>query len=338
MIANMQKIAIIGAGFIGAMHAAACSNSKLLELTAICDVNQKAGSELAGKFGCAYYDDADKMLTESDVDIVDICVPTYLHKQFILLAAKHKKHVVCEKPVTLTLEDMDEILGAVEHAGVKFMVAQVLRFWPEYLEIKRMYDNGDFGEVKIVYANRLAQHPNWTHWHRDPKNSGGGLFDLHLHDIDAVTFFFGQVRRVYAVGWKSETGCYNHVFSTITFDNGVNAVVEGAFDMTENYPFTMSFRLVGETKTAEYSMIAGFNIEDLASSRRDLFIYENGKAPVSAEIDKSEDAYQTQLDYFAKCVEDGEPVTTITAQQSREVLRIMLAIRESIETGRAIDF
>ena len=332
----MQKIAIIGAGFIGAVHAQASANSKILELVAICDTNEKVGREVAEKHGCAYYSDAAKMLSESKADIVDICVPTFLHKQNILLAAKHGKHIVCEKPITLTLEDMDEILDAVGKAGVRFMVAQVLRFWPEYVAIKKMYDNGDFGDVKMVYANRLAQHPNWTQWHRDPKNSGGGLFDLHLHDIDAVSFMFGQVERVYAVGWQSGTGCYNHVVTTLNFKNGVRAVIEGAFDMTENYPFTMSFRLVGETKTAEYSMTAGFNLEDIASARRDLYVFENGKSPMKKEIDVDEDAYQTELDYFAQCVENSKALTVITPEQSREVIRIMLAIRESIETGRAI--
>jgi len=332
----MQKIAIIGAGFIGAVHAQASANSKILDLVAVCDVNEKAGKEVAEKCGCAYYSDAEKMLSEADVNIVDICVPTFLHKRNILLAAKHGKHIVCEKPIVLTLEDMDEILYTVKKAGVHFMVAQVLRFWPEYVAIKAMYDNGDFGDIKMVYANRLAQHPNWTQWHKDPKNSGGGLFDLHLHDIDAALFMFGEAERVYAAGWQSETGCYNHVVTTLHFKNGICAVIEGAFDMTENYPFTMSFRLVGETKTAEYSMIAGFNLEDIASSRRTLHIFENGKSPVSADIDVGEDAYQTELDYFAQCVENGETLTIITPEQSREVVRIMLAIRESIETGRAI--
>jgi len=307
-----------------------------LELTAVCDVNEESGKELAGKFGCAFFIDAKKMLQECDVDIVDICVPTFLHKENILLAAKYKKHIVCEKPITITMEDMDEILNAVKTAGVKFMVAQVLRFWPEYIAIKDMYDNGDFGDVKMVYANRLAQHPNWTDWHKNPEN-GGGLFDLHLHDIDAVFYFFGPVKRVYAVSWKSATGCYNHVATTLTFRCGVRAIVEGAFNMTDNYPFTMSFRIVGETKTAEYSMTAGFNIENLSSSVRKLIVFENGSDPARADIDESIDAYQAELDYFADCVQSDKPLEVITPEESREVLRIMLAIKESIKTGDVIE-
>jgi len=332
----MQKIAIVGAGFIGAVHAAACNNSEYLELIAISDINESAGKEVAKKHGCKFFKSAEEMIEQCDIDIVSICVPTFLHKQNILLAAKHKKHIVCEKPITLTLEEMDEILKAVEKANVKFMVAQVLRFWPEYAAIKKMYDHGEFGDIKMVYLNRLAQHPNWTKWHKDPKMGGGGLFDLHLHDIDVAMYFFGEVSRVYAVGWESDTGCINHVVSTLTFKNGVNAVVEGAFEMTENYPFTMSMRLVGESKTAEYSMVAGFNLEDVSSSKRNLFVFESGKSPEKINIDTSEDAYQTQLDYFAKCVENDEMPKIITPYQSREVVRIMLAIAESVKTEKVI--
>jgi predicted dehydrogenase len=332
----MQKIAIIGAGFIGGAHAAACSNSKILDLVAVCDVNEKASKELADKLNIPHFTDAEKMLKEADIDIVDICVPTFLHKENVILAAKYGKHVICEKPVTLTLEDMDEMMAAVKKAGVKFMVAQVLRFWPEYVEIKKMYDNGDFGDVKMVYANRLAQHPNWSEWHKDPKNSGGGLFDLHLHDIDEVHHMFGPVDSVYAVGWRSDTGCYNHVISSLKFKNGVRAVVEGAFDMTENYPFTMSFRIVGETRTAEYTMTAGFNLEDVASSRRDLYVFENGKTPNKVEIDLNLDAYQAELDYFADCVENNQMPKIITPEESREVLKIIIAIQKSIETGQVV--
>jgi len=142
---------------------------------------------------------------------------------------------------------------------------------------------------------------------------------------------------VYAVAWKSPTGCYNHVATTLTFKNGVRAVVEGAFNMSENYPFTMTFRIVGETKTAEFAMSAGFNIENLASSKRNLHVFKKDNDPAKVEIDESIDAYQMELDYFAECVESDKPLAIITPEQSREVLRVVLAIKESIETGRAVE-
>jgi len=334
----MQRIAIIGAGFIGAAHAMACSNSDVLELVAVCDTNEVTGQALAKKYECAFFTGEETMLEElrDEIDIVDVCVPTFLHKHCVLIAANHKKHIVCEKPIALTLEDADEIIEAVRNAGVKLLVAQVLRFWPEYVEIKRMVEDFEFGRVKMVYANRLSQPPSWAPWQTDPDKSGGALFDLTIHDIDAVVWLFGPVRRVYAVAWQSETGCYNHIVTTLTLESGVRAVVEGSLEMSESYPFTMTMRIVGANKTADFSMSAGFNIDDLDSARRDLFVYEKGKYPVKTWVDVTADAYKTQLDYFAECLEKGVAPTTITPKQTREVLRIILAIKESIETGNVI--
>ena len=334
----MKRIAIIGAtGRVGVIHAAACDRSAHIELAAICDINVSEGEKLADKYGCSFYSSIDTMLNELEFDIVDICVPTFLHKQFILLAAKHGKHVVCEKPVVLSLEDMDEILETVDKTKIIFMVEQTLRFWPEYVHIKKAYSNNEYGDIKMVSTTHLAQHPK-LQWLIDPKKSGGGLFDLHIHNIDALMFMFGAVKSVYAVGWKSDTKCYDHVVSTLKFNNGVSAVAESSFSMPNNYPFTMAFRIVGEDKTAEYSMSsADYGADDIVNSRRDLLIFENDKSLVKVDIDIEIDAYQQALEYFTKCVEKNEPTQIITPEESRDVIRVILAIQKSIETGHIID-
>ena len=332
----MVKVGIIGTGFIGNAHAAACRNAKTMILGAICDVNEASGKKAAEENGCKYYRDAEEMLQKEDIDMVDICLPTFLHEQYVLLAAKYKKNVICEKPITLTLESMDRMISATREAGVLFMVAQVVRFWPEYVEIKKLYDEGKFGEIKMVYASRMAQHPNWTEWHKNPKNSGGGLFDLHLHDIDYLRYIFGEVKSVYAVGWQSETGCWNHVTTSLIFKNGVRAVAEGAFEMTEKHPFTMTFRLVGETRTADYKLIAGFNLEDVGNSKREAILYENGSDPMVIPADATVDAYQAELEYFADCIEKEKPAEMVSIESSRDVVRIMLAIQKSLETGEVV--
>lgn len=332
----MLKSAIIGTGFIGNAHAMAYSNMLNAQLVAIVDADEEKAVKAAAQFNCKYYTDAEEMLHTETVDIVDVCVPTFLHEQYVLLAAKYKKHILCEKPVTLSVQSMDCMLAATKEAGVRFMVAQVVRFWPEYNEVKKMYDAGEFGDIRMVYANRIAQHPNWTQWHKDPRKSGGGLFDLHLHDIDFMQYLFGNVKSVYAVGQASETGCWNFVMTTLKFQNGNYATVEGIFDMTENYPFTMTFRIIGETKTVDYSMVAGFNLEDVGSSKRKTILYENGHDPKKLDIDEK-DAYQIELEYFVECIESEKPFDVISSEDSRHVVEIMQAIQQSLETGKVIE-
>lgn len=333
----MLNIGVIGPGFIGGTHMAAINNSDKLNLVAVAGSNEEKGGKAAQEYNCKWYADPEEMIKEEDIDIVDICVPSFLHEKYVFLAAKYKKHIICEKPITLSVDSFDRMTNAAKEAGVYFMVAQVIRFWPEYKDIKKRYDAGEFGEIKMVYANRLCQHPVWTTWHHDPEKSGGGLYDLHLHDIDVMRYIFGPVKRVYAIGWQSKTGCWDHVITSLTFENGVNAAVEGAFDMTENYPFTMQFRIVGDGKSADYILSAGLNLEDVGSAARQEIIFETGKDPVQADVDINEDGYQNELEYFAGCIEDSKENTIAPLSQSREVLQILDAVKESLKTGRAVE-
>lgn len=331
----MLNVAVIGSGYIGQLHAKAINESDRVNLAAIAERNEEAGRKAAEEFGCKWYADTEEMLLKEDIDIVDICLPTFLHEDYVMLAARCKKHVLCEKPVALSVESFDRMTEAAGKAGVSMMVAQVVRFWHEYADIKRRYDAGEFGKIKMVYANRLSQHPNWTNWQRDPKLSGGGLYDLHTHDIDYVRYLFGPAESVYAVGDKNESGCWNHVVSSITFKNGVKAVVEGAYEMTDGFPFNMYFRITGENKTAEYNLKAGLNIRDGDTTRQEI-IFETGKESLVLSKDSYPDPYRDEIEYFASCVEKGIKPETVPLEQSREVLCLLAAINESLETGKVI--
>lgn len=330
-----MKVGIIGTGFIGAAHAAAYKNIPGVELAAIADMNQEVGSKVAKEYGCKFYTDAQEMMTRESLNIVDVCLPTFLHKKFVLMAISNGKHVICEKPFALQLDEAEEMVEAAEKAGVTFMIAQVIRFWPEYIRAKELFDSGDIGNIKMIYANRLAQHPDWTTWHRDVEKSGGGLFDLHIHDIDYLCYLLGNVERVYAIGDKDSNDCWNHVMSTLVFKNGGQATVEGAFEMNDNFPFTMGLRIVGDKAAYDYNFSAGFNLEDVDGASRSAVLFKNGSEPEIQKIDEF-DAYQKELEYFTGCIRDGVPVDQALPRHSLYVLEVIMAIRESLETGKAI--
>ncbi|MDD4219845.1 MAG: Gfo/Idh/MocA family oxidoreductase [Sphaerochaetaceae bacterium] len=331
----MLRIGIMGAGFIGAQHAAAYAQIKDAHLVAIADLNIEAGKKLAKENNCTFYEKAEDMLSKEKLDIVDVCLPTFLHEKYVLLAFKHNVHVLCEKPFTLTYESAEKMVEAAEKAGKTLMVGQVIRFWPEYVRAKEFVDAGELGTIKMVTMSRLAQHPNWSTWHRDPKKSGGGLFDLHIHDVDYMCHLFGDVDQVYAIGEKDRNGCWNHVLSTITFKNGQRAAVEGAFEMTENYPFTMTMRLVGHDASYEYNFIAGFNLENVGGAVRSAVLFKNGAEPEVQKIDET-DAYLLELRYFVEQIAKGEPVTQALPRHSLYVMKVMLAIQESLETKQVV--
>jgi UDP-N-acetylglucosamine 3-dehydrogenase len=281
----MTNVALFGAGFIAGNHAAAYARLNGTKLVAVLDSALDRAEKLASPHGAAAYTDAEALFAREKVDVVDICLPTFLHERYAVMAASKGKHVLCEKPFALTAQAADNMIGAAEKAGVRLMIAQVLRFWPEYVEIKKRLDRGDVGEIQMAYASRLAQHPTWSDWFKDPAKSGGGLFDLHLHDIDILRHYFGPVKSAYAVGYKSPTGCYNHVSSSLVFKNGARAVAEGAFQMSEGYPFTMTMRIVGTKGTLEFVLSAGFNLENVGGATTRLMYFTEGRQPELVQVE-----------------------------------------------------
>jgi predicted dehydrogenase len=328
----MKNIGIIGAGYIGQNHAGAVKKSGKVHLAAIVDAREEAAKKTAEEFGCKYYTSAEEMFAGEQIDIVEVCLPTSMHEEFVTLAAKNKKHVICEKPFSLSSASALHMKEACDTAGVKLMIAQVVRWMPEYVRIKEFYDKGTFGSPHMVYSSRLAQHPNWTTWHRDVKVSGGGLFDLHLHDIDYLYWLFGAVEEVYAVGWKSPTDCWNHVISTLKFKNGVKAVCEGSTEMIGDFPFSASFRMTGDKATVEYSLSAGFNIENLAAASSRFALFERDEKPQKLEV-TAIDSFQAEIEAFAASVEGGK-ASPILPEDSLYVIKIIEALQASLESGK----
>ena len=326
----MKTVAILGTGFIGSVHAEAVQKSSALKLAAFVVRNAEKGKAAADKFGVPYFTDAGEMLEKANPDIIDICLPSALHEEFVLFAAKHKKHVICEKPFALSSESGERMAKACADAGVHLMVAQVLRWFPEYMKIRELLPK--LGPLHAVSCYRLAQHPNWTNWHRDPNISGGGLFDMHLHEIDYLYSLFGEVDHVYAAGWKTPAGCWNHVLSTLVFRNGVKVHAEGSNDMTGSFPFSAGFRAAGDDGSLDYRLQAGFNIENLGAASNKLTLFEKDRDP--AEITwEAGDGFQLELEAFADSVGTGRPVP-IPPGDSVYIIKIIEAIQRSLETGK----
>ncbi len=331
----MVNVAIVGAGFMGQTHLAAYKTMGNARVSAVCDLNEQQGRALAQQAGCSWFSNGAEMLRQAQVDVVDICLPTFLHEEYALLAAAHKKHILCEKPVTLTLEAFDRMAAAARQAGVQFAVGQAVRFWPEYVKARELYQAGEFGAIKYARASRLSVHPQWSEWYRRPENSGGGLFDLHLHDVDYLCSLFGRVKTVYAVGQKNQLGCWNHVASSLRFENGVCAVAEGIIEMPSGFPFTMELNIVGEQRGMCYRMQAGRNLEDVSSAVRESWLYGDGEQGRQLELELY-DAYTRELTHFIDHIEAGTPITAITPDEVRHVLQVILAIRQSLESGETV--
>lgn len=331
----MFQIAIIGPGSICRTYAEALKTSKKVKIVAIAGRDTEKGRSMAAEYGVPYYIDQDEMYEKESLDAVLICTPTYTHEEMVRRAISHGVHIMCEKPFVLDEGTAENLIKEAEDAGLKLMVMHVVRFWPEYEKVKEMIRSGALGEIKNVYLNRLSSHPTWAVWHRDPKKSGGGLYDLHIHDIDYLYDVFGSVESVYAVGKQEESGCFNNVSTVLKFKNGVSAVVEGFMDITGSFGFTTNVRVNGSEASVEMLSKNVYLADESIGKANKLVLYEKESSPVIIEPDRY-NPYAAETEYFAECVRNNTEITRVPNDDVVNVLKILKAIQESLEQGTTV--
>ena len=337
----MIKVAIIGAGFMGRMHAEVYRNLSKAKLIAIADIDLKKAQLLADKHKATAYSSLGELTNQEDIDAVDICLPTFLHKECMIKAARLGKDILCEKPIALTLKDAEEMLQVAKKARVKLMIAQVIRFWPEYVELKKIHQAGELGRLLSITLTRISPTPTWAwdNWLADAKRSGGALLDLHIHDTDYLLYILGKpvslASRVSPGRLK-----YAHVFTTFTLPDKVIAFTEGGWDMPDNFPLTMAYTALFEEGAVEFN----------SRSEKTLAIYRPGKeieypsmkpeleTTVSGEGNIADlGGYFSEIKYFIDCLENNEESAQASAQSARDSLENTLSEMKSADSGKIIE-
>ena len=331
----MFQIVIIGPGSICRTYIEALKDSETVKVKAIAGRDTEKGRAMAQSCGLPYYTDQDEMYEKEKPDAVLICTPTFTHEEMVERAIAHGVHVMCEKPFVLKTETAEKLFQKAEEAGVRLMVMHVVRFWPEYVKIKEMIQDGELGEIKNVYLNRLSSHPTWATWHRDPEKSGGGLYDLHIHDVDYLYHVFGKVDSVYAVGKQEDSGCFNNVSTVMKFACGVSAVVEGFMDTTGAFGFTTNVRINGSNAAAEMLNKSVYLEDGTRGKTNKLVFYPKSEPEQITEVERY-NPYARETEYFAECVQSGDETEMVPSEDVIYVLRILAAVKQSLETGQVV--
>ena len=247
----MLKVGLIGCGFMGSMHANCYNNIEGVQVTAVADVRRDKAEALAAIFGAEIYETGESLIENADVDVIDICLPTYLHAHHALLAMDKVKYVFVEKPVTLTKEESAALLEKAKATGARVQVGQVIRFWDEYVELEKIVKAGTYGKVINANFRRLSPLPTWgwENWLFDISRSGGAGQDLHIHDVDFVLSLFGEPEKFLSA--KSTIGRENDYVATLMQYPDFVVNVEGTWALPGSYPFTATFRVVFEKATVE---------------------------------------------------------------------------------------
>ncbi len=328
----MVTLSILGAGFMGSVHA---GNYRALgdrvRVKWVASRTLERAARVAETVGATPTTDLHAAVTDPDVDAVDICLPTGLHRTAAEQAFQAGKHVFLEKPLALTLEDADAILAAAAGAGRILMVGLVLRFWPEYVELERRAKAGELGRLLAVSTSRLSPPADWNEWMADRSQSGGTAVDLMIHDLDQMNWLLGQPRSVYA-----REPSPGHVQAVVEYERGTG-LAEASMCMPRSYPFSSSIRVLGERGVAEYRFAAapaegGGNI-GAAQGPGGLWLYPEGGEPELVEVE-SADPWGPEMAELVSCLEEGRAPEQGTGEQARLALAVSLAANRSLESGR----
>lgn len=304
----MLKVGLIGVGGISAGHIPAWENIPEAELVAICDTRPE---QLEKYPALRHYTSAEEMLAQEPLDIVDICLPTFLHAKYAIMAMEKGIHVICEKPAALCAEEISAMYAAAEKNNVRLMIAQVVRFWPEYAYLNSVCRDGRFGRLLSGSMWRIGSRPTSSHnnWMLVPEKSGMVPFDLHIHDLDYLIHAFGAPKAHTVQRAKTEAQDLIHaVYQYEDFFVSTEAAWYNAA-----YPFTAGFRFQFENALVAYE---GYQLK----------VYTpdgpiTPDAPLVPELGAN--PYQNEIRYFVDCILANAPVTLVRQEQLQAVLSIL---------------
>lgn len=316
----MTKVCVVGHGFMGGTHAGIYHSLPEAELAAVVDFQEEVRAQAARKYGCRVYESLAPVLADDTIEVVDVCLPTPNHRESVVKALEAGKNVLCEKPISLSLEDADAILEAAKNAPGKFMVAHVIRLWPEYAVTKQLLDKGDLGAPLAANASRFVPAPDWSwdDWLLDPDRSGGAVIDNHIHDLDYLNWVFGRPETVYARGLWSDQGGLDHVFTTLEYPGGKVAVAESGFFVPAGMGLVMTLKL-----QCEEGLVMLSNIADPT-----LTVYRPNQDPVHPELPAG-DGYVAEIKYFLECVAAGREPEVLSPEDARLALETSRAALDS---------
>lgn len=246
----MIRVGLIGCGGIGAVHAECwLSMKERVQLVAVADKNEDRAKKYVDKSGGVAYRDGKELLDNEELDVVDICLPTFLHAEYLEYAMERVKNVIVEKPVCLHKEEAQRLLNFEKKSGAFVMVAHVQRLTDPYVYLKNVVETGTYGRVVAGDFVRLSPRPTWMVGHDDVNRTGSMALDMHIHDVDYVRYLMnGEPDSIQVSSAKDKNGVIQHIWTTYKYGESI-LMAEGSWNYAPDMPFEETFRVVLERAT-----------------------------------------------------------------------------------------
>lgn len=339
------RIGIIGAGNIAREHLRAYAQAENAEVTAICDVQADVAADAARQFSTPHtFGSIDALVESPEVDAVVLAVPNYVHQEACEKAAKNGKHVFCEKPMTMTVEQGEHMVDTCQRHGVQLLMGFVNRFLPEFELLKEFALAGEFGDIYFANTSVMRQRGAPVGWFSNKAKSGGGaLIDIGVHMIDVAWYIMGRPKPVRAKALQYAKIANRHLkgaplysafekddtvdvedasHGLITFENGAGLMYQACW--TQNgKEVDMSLALSGDA--------GGAQIDPVLIYKEECGYLSTIQPPVLFG-----DCFVKQAEHFAR-VAQGIEAPRSPGEDGVNVQRMLCGLYRSAETGREVE-
>jgi predicted dehydrogenase len=336
------KFAILGCGIIVKSHAAAVNNTEDAELYAVCDVNQENATAFAAKFNVKnIYTDYMEMLNDPEIDVISICVPSGMHGDASIAAARHGKHIICEKPMEITREKLDSMNDEIKKNNIKFGCVFQKRYMPQVAAVKQALESGRLGKIIIADAHlkyyRTPEYYKSAKWRGTWALDGGGvLMNQGIHGIDLLLWIAGDVDSVFAYceAFSHDIQVEDTAVAVIKFRSGAFGVIEASTALNAEKSSVFQFDCEKGTLAFSDSEITMWkNNNDENEKAPELNISNAYNPGLNGAVAKNSH-FEVYRDFTEALKNNRQPF--IPASEGRKAVDIILEIYESARTGKEI--
>jgi predicted dehydrogenase len=338
----MIRIGIAGVGFMGMIHFLAARKIRGAQIAAICsrDPKKRAGdwTGIRGNFGppgalmdltgVRIFDSFDKMLIDSEIDLIDVCTPTVQHAAMAIAALDAGKHVLVEKPIALTLADADRMVAAAKRSHRSLLVGHVLPFFPEFALLADAIRSRVYGRLLAGTFQRIIARPDWSSAIADIAQTGGPAIDLHIHDTHFIRMTCGMPASVFATG-QVEHDAVVHINAQYLFAGEGPSVASASGALCQSgRPFMHGYEVYFERGTLVHQ--SGVTPPTLFTG--------DGKIetpPLSGNGDPV-DCFAAELQAAVDAIGSTEPSAALDGSFARDALALCLAECESVRTRQFV--
>ncbi len=311
------RIGIVGSGGMGRVHFLNWKAVEGAEVVALC-----GNPKVAAEWNVPGYKSISEMAASVELDVIDICTPTFLHHDQVIESLKLGKDVICEKPIALSYADAKEMLDTALSCGKNLYIAQVLQYTKEIQALHHLVKTEEYGKVLDATFQRLSACPRWASdgWLFEKKKSGLLPFDLHIHDLDVIVSLFGMPDSFTASTCQGRGKSYpEHLRVNYRFGD-LNVVGEAAW-YNADIPWTARWSVYFENAVVIHN---GTSMIAYQFDKEPRFFDIKDEVEISTGINVPPCGwYYNELKHFAECIREGKPTPNVSREQLLTVMEIL---------------